>query len=267
MKVFAHRGFTKHHPGNSLPAIDRALDEGYGVEVDMRSTKDGYLILCHDRFIPAVNGGCLDVSQTNLTDLYDFAATGRYGADAYPRVENVLSLFARKHAPDAELAIHLKDDTDDIGIVLCDLTMKVENEINESDLLESTFVFDASINTARRIAYAAPQLRVGLSVGEAAIASDSRHPTVYSYDEIRSVGFDVVWADEWLGSLYTEGFVAQCHADDRSIMCVSPELHRDTTPMHPAASNYASRWPTIVTIGVDGICTDHPDEFRDLLAS
>ena len=67
MKIFAHRGITSHHPGNSLPAINKALLEGYGVEVDMRSTKDGYFILCHDRIISGINGGYLDVSKTDLT--------------------------------------------------------------------------------------------------------------------------------------------------------------------------------------------------------
>jgi len=42
-----------------------------------------------------------------------------------------LSLLAKKHAPDAELAIHLKDNTDDIEVALRDLAMKIGNEINE----------------------------------------------------------------------------------------------------------------------------------------
>jgi hypothetical protein len=168
------------------------------------------------------------------------------------------------HTQDAELAIHVKDDKDGLEIALRDLAASVENRIEESCLLESIFVFDVSIDSAHRFAEIAPRMRVGLSVGEAEFISVERHPTVYSYDQVRSVPFDIVWADEWLGSLYSESLVARCHADDRSIICVSPELHRHTTPMHPGAHNYASRWPTIASMGVDGICTDYPDQFRQL---
>jgi glycerophosphoryl diester phosphodiesterase len=264
MKIFAHRGVTGHHPGNSLPAIERALDEGYSVEIDVRSTADGTLILCHDQHVPSTDGRLIDVTRTELQDLYDLAETGPYGESAYPRLEDVLSLFSMAHTQDAELAIHVKDDKDGLEIALRDLAASVENRIEESCLLESIFVFDVSIDSAQRFAEIAPRMRVGLSVGEAEFISEGRHPTVYSYDQVRSVQFDIVWADEWLGSLYSESLVARCHADDRSIICVSPELHRHTTPMHPGAHNYASRWPTIASMGVDGICTDYPDQFRQL---
>ena len=91
--------------------------------------------------------GC---EQDRPHNLDAFATTILYEARAYLRVENVSSLFARKHGPDAELAIHLKDDTDDIEVALCDLAMKIGNEINESDLIISTIFFVVSITSTRR---------------------------------------------------------------------------------------------------------------------
>ena len=49
VRNFAHRGARSLAPENSLPAIEKALEIGCdGVEVDIRSTKDGELVLLHD---------------------------------------------------------------------------------------------------------------------------------------------------------------------------------------------------------------------------
>jgi glycerophosphoryl diester phosphodiesterase len=48
---FAHRGLfnnTKGIPENSLVAFSRAIDKGYGIELDVRLTKDGQLVVFHD---------------------------------------------------------------------------------------------------------------------------------------------------------------------------------------------------------------------------
>jgi len=49
----AHRGEHLKHPENSLPAIQAAIDAGMDyVELDIRTSSDGYLVLMHD---PTVN--------------------------------------------------------------------------------------------------------------------------------------------------------------------------------------------------------------------
>ena len=45
----AHRGEHLRHPENSLPAIQAAIDAGVDyVELDVRTSADGYLVLMHD---------------------------------------------------------------------------------------------------------------------------------------------------------------------------------------------------------------------------
>ena len=47
--VAAHRGYFRHQPENSLAAIQDAIDMGVDlVEIDVRPTKDGHLVLAHD---------------------------------------------------------------------------------------------------------------------------------------------------------------------------------------------------------------------------
>jgi glycerophosphoryl diester phosphodiesterase len=228
-------------------------------------TADDVFVLSHNAHVRTVNGGSIAVAKTALADLYDRAETGPYGEDAYPTLEHVLSRFAGKHAPGAELAIHLKESSDGLETDLRDLVASVDDRFDTTDLFESVFVFDAPMASSQRFADRTPRLRVGLSVGDDEFAPDERHSTVYTYDQVRSLDFEIVWADEWLGSLYSEAFVNQCRADGRTVICISPELHLHTTPMHPDAEAYTSRWQSLATIGADGICTDHPNDFEKFI--
>ncbi|MGN1277638.1 MAG: glycerophosphodiester phosphodiesterase family protein, partial [Floccifex sp.] len=46
---YAHRGFfNKDCPENSLKAFQRAIDSGYGIELDVQMTKDDQLVVFHD---------------------------------------------------------------------------------------------------------------------------------------------------------------------------------------------------------------------------
>jgi len=49
VRVYGHGGRVSGVPGNSLAGVLSALDAGaHGVEVDVRLTADGVLVLCHD---------------------------------------------------------------------------------------------------------------------------------------------------------------------------------------------------------------------------
>jgi len=54
----AHRGEHHRHPENSLPAIQAAIDAGMDyVELDIRTTSDGKLILMHDATVNRMTNG------------------------------------------------------------------------------------------------------------------------------------------------------------------------------------------------------------------
>lgn len=49
--LYAHRGLhdnTSDHPENSMAAFRRAVDAGYGIELDVQLTKDGVPVVFHD---------------------------------------------------------------------------------------------------------------------------------------------------------------------------------------------------------------------------
>ena len=70
MRVYGHRGYAARHPHNSLAGVRAAFAAGaHGVEVDVRRTPDGDLVLSN---VPLAPGAPAD----RLADVLD-AATGR----------------------------------------------------------------------------------------------------------------------------------------------------------------------------------------------
>jgi len=56
--VIAHRGEHFHHPENTLPAYQSAIDAGADfIEVDVRTTSDGKLVMMHDATVDSQTNG------------------------------------------------------------------------------------------------------------------------------------------------------------------------------------------------------------------
>jgi len=81
--VIAHRGNSSAAPENTLVAIREAIDLGTDcVEVDVRCTKDGVPVLCHDPAIGRVAGGRGNICDLTLDDLRN-VDVGSYKGEEY----------------------------------------------------------------------------------------------------------------------------------------------------------------------------------------
>ena len=68
--VAAHRGDWRHAPENSIKGIENCIVMGVDiVEVDVRKTKDGKLVLMHDATINRTTNGTGKVSGHTLAEL------------------------------------------------------------------------------------------------------------------------------------------------------------------------------------------------------
>src|SRR6478672_9963599 len=68
--VIAHRGSHLKVPENTLAAYENAIKEGADyVEVDLRTTKDGYLIIMHDESITRMTGIKGQIKDLNYSDI------------------------------------------------------------------------------------------------------------------------------------------------------------------------------------------------------
>ncbi len=90
----AHRGLHKADksvPENSLAAFRAAVESGYGVELDVRITKDGHLVVFHDEAALRMCGVDARVEELSLAQLQKFYLAG--SEERIPSLGEVLSLI------------------------------------------------------------------------------------------------------------------------------------------------------------------------------
>ena len=72
MKVLriGHRGAAGHAPENTLASIEKAIALGADlVELDVQRTRDGYLVIIHDKTVDRTTDGTGSVSRMTLATL------------------------------------------------------------------------------------------------------------------------------------------------------------------------------------------------------
>ncbi len=68
--IIAHRGDVSNAPENTLPAFQRAYESGAdGVELDVRLTRDGQLVVFHDRSLKRIGGMRGLVTNVSLDEI------------------------------------------------------------------------------------------------------------------------------------------------------------------------------------------------------
>jgi glycerophosphoryl diester phosphodiesterase len=71
--LIAHRGGSWEAPENTLQAFNYALMTGAQfLETDVRITKDGHIIVCHDEDFKRLCGDPRKVKEVNLNELPNF---------------------------------------------------------------------------------------------------------------------------------------------------------------------------------------------------
>ena len=69
-KYVAHRGFSSQNPDNTAQSFSAAAAmDFYGIETDIRMTKDGYLVCNHNVDVEYSDGTKLVISESNYADL------------------------------------------------------------------------------------------------------------------------------------------------------------------------------------------------------
>ena len=152
-------------------------------------------------------------------------------------------------------------------VLFADALNRYDSKYPAFGLFKRVFVFDTTISCGKALKRLCPTLRISLSIGEEKRFPDQRYPTIYTYDDVGKERFwDIVWADEWVDGLYTQSFIDACHADNRRVYAISAELHKLTDPKHSLSEKgYLQQWKNLIAMGVDGICTDYPEELQRLI--
>jgi glycerophosphoryl diester phosphodiesterase len=98
--VVAHRGDWRNAPENSLQAFKNCIDNGvHMIELDLKKSKDGHLIIMHDKTIDRTTNGKGNPENYTLAELKEFRlknGLGRVTTHPIPTLEEVLQLCKGK---------------------------------------------------------------------------------------------------------------------------------------------------------------------------
>ena len=117
-RAYAHRGLyelDQSIPENSLPAFRRAVEAGYGAELDVQLTKDGRIVVLHDDDLKRSCGLDTRVCDHTLAELQSFPLFGT--EERIPLLSDVLSIFSGRQP----LIVELKSAAPNV----CELCEKV----------------------------------------------------------------------------------------------------------------------------------------------
>ena len=96
-KNIAHRGlFQKDQsiPENSLPAFARAVEAGYGMELDVQLSRDGFVVVFHDDTLDRVCGVAKRVDELDYSELQNLRLCGT--DEKIPLFDEVLATVGGK---------------------------------------------------------------------------------------------------------------------------------------------------------------------------
>ena len=103
--MYAHRGLhNAERAENSMSAFRAAVEGGYGIELDVRLSKDGKLVVFHDDTLDRVCGREGKVIDFTSEELADFSLSGT--SDGVPLFTDVLKLVDGK----VPLLVEIKED-------------------------------------------------------------------------------------------------------------------------------------------------------------
>lgn len=155
MLKIGHRGACGYAPENTLASFQKAIDLGVDmIELDVRKTKDGKIVVIHDDSLKRVTGKKEKVAQNNFDKIREFDAGD---GEKIPTLEEVLDLVERKTKINIELKA--KKISESVAKILLDY---VENKNwKQEDFLISSNIFSELIDFNKIL----PQIKIGVVVG------------------------------------------------------------------------------------------------------
>jgi len=70
VRAIAHRGYSARYPENTLLAFEKAIEAGADyIETDIRLSRDGIIVCCHDANLERIAGDPRNIAEMNLNEL------------------------------------------------------------------------------------------------------------------------------------------------------------------------------------------------------
>ena len=241
--VVAHRGSSGSAPENTLAAFRLAIEEGADmVELDVRMTRDFFLVVLHDQDIRRTTNGEGKVWDFSLQELRAFDAGASYHArfkgERIPTLRQAMDLLP----PRVSLNIEVKTD----GEPRTKLAMEEACilAIMEKKMEGRTIVSSFNHAYLKRFHHLYPAIRTG------ALAVPVRDALTAPSRLARTLGTSAYICSK---EQVTAAIVEDAHAHDLPVACYAINSEKELDRM--------------LKLGVDAVVTDHPRRIRQILGS
>ena len=155
---YAHRGASEYAPENTLSSFYLGLLQGAnGIETDVQRTKDGVLVLFHDKTLDRVSDGVGKLSDYTLEELRKVKIYGNSTTGFYDRIVTLREFLEKFSQYNIQFAIELKGE----GVE--EDTLNIINEFGISD--KTTFT-SFNYDYISKIKELNSKARVGWLIGE-----------------------------------------------------------------------------------------------------
>ena len=143
----SHRGASAYEPENTLRAIGRALEYAVDmVEIDVRQTRDGQIVVIHDETLERTTNGRGYVHQMSFSELRKLDA-GK--GERIPTLKEVIDLVNGR----VGLVVELKDPR---------TADKVAEILAENNIVDQTLVTSFIHSAVKRIKELNPRFKTGV---------------------------------------------------------------------------------------------------------
>jgi glycerophosphoryl diester phosphodiesterase len=243
--IIAHRGASAYAPENTLAAFAKAVDFGADIlELDVRQTRDGELVVLHDASVNRTTNGKGRVADLTLEQIKALDAGSWFSPDFVGERVPTLAEVVDATPDFTTLLVELKGSPEEYPGMEARVVRFIRQRGIEKRVILKSFERDV-LNRLRMLAPDIPRLRIvvseisflGLIIGH-------------------GVHFGSVFEDDvqylqhhWFS--LTEGFIRKAH--DRGYKVFAWDVDDE------------KRMEELIKKGIDGIETDHPDWTGEIL--
>ncbi|MCT4620655.1 MAG: glycerophosphodiester phosphodiesterase [Marinisporobacter sp.] len=232
VKVTAHRGSSKNAPGNTLAAIDVAIKHGADyAEIDVQETKDGKIVLLHDKSLERTTGVDKNIWEVTLDEIKTLDAGSwfdeKYKGEKIATLEEVIDYTKGK----IKLNIEIKTNGHEKNLI-----PQVIELIKKKDILNTCVVTSLDYDAIQQVEAIESKVKTGYIMFVAMGNVEDLNVDFYSVEQTNA----------------TDEFITAAHKIGREV--------------HVWTINEEEDMDEMIELGVDNIITDFDQVLKQKLS-
>jgi glycerophosphoryl diester phosphodiesterase len=258
--VVAHRGQVAGYPENTLAAYRESVTQGFpAIEVDLRATADGQIVIMHDETVDRTTTGSGKVESMTFAEIRSLDA----GSHAHPR-------FADQRVPTYQEVLDVIGGTGTKLVIDIKPGAALDNErvvrlTEQHGAVLDVMVGPRNVDDLRDFKRLNPNLRtLGLVPGP-----EFEPPDRVGIEQFARAGADMIrlWPSWIFAGRPGSGagrspLIERLHDLGKPVWTTADTLYKDIDPDHPRED-----LRELIRLGVNGIITDVPELCREVLSA